>query len=462
MEQIKKILFWIIFCFSIGNIYASTTQDIVTEQAFSKQLMQLDPTAQITTVAEKKPLTREKAAVLIVDFLGYEAIAQERDNVFQDVVRSQGEINLVNELGLMSGTGNGKFSASQTVSSEVAKVVVNRLADKINEEIKWSHICYAINSSSQMEEIKNHNAVSFGWAELKIEPLGNGFTLSTEDKTSDFRVPDSFEVPIDYAKSKGVETYLMVYLENQGDNTYRLLSNAQQRTQLISELVSLTNGITKADETRNFDGLTIDFEQLKNENLREIYVTFLKELKTELTKQNKKLNVAVQPTTYFKGYSYKGIGETADHVILMAHDYATKTLSVEEQASGICMTPVTPVNQVYECLKEASDSIQDKSKIVLQMSFDSRQWQLKDGKVIHSIAYTPSYDKIEARLKDATTQIKYDDKSQNPYATYVSDGIQNVIWYENTKSMKAKKNLAKMLGIQNLSYWRLGVIRILA
>lgn len=35
------------------------------------------------------------------------------------------------------------------------------------------------------------------------------------------------------------------------------------------------------------------------------------------------------------------------------------------------------------------------------------------------------------------------------------------MWYENQRSIEAKITLAKLLGITNTSYWRLGIIQIL-
>lgn len=455
---VKIGLLLIIGCMTVGMAYGATGKGVITEEVFIKELLQLGLGKYTNLSGDDLPLTRERAAVLIVNGLGYEGISKELVNRFKDVVDYKGEINLVYELGLLGNTGNGTFSPKQTVSYDTAQIILQRLANKLNSKTNWSHVCYAIQSSSQMEQIKNYNAVSFGWAELKVSEIDGSFVLSTDNSVSDFKVPLGFEKPIDFAKANGVETYLMVYLENKGESAYKFLTNEKQRAKLITELIQLVSGITKDEKTRGFDGLTIDFEQFKSEKLKAPYVTFLKELKAELKKINKKLNVAVQPTLYFKGYDYKGIGEAADHVILMAHDYAAKSLSPLEQESGVCMTPVTPINKVYTSLKEASEAIADKNKIVLQISFDSRQWQLKDNGVIHSTAYTPSYDKIEARLKANGTNIFYDTTYQNPYAHYTQDGIKNVMWYENQRSIEAKITLAKLLGITNTSYWRLGII----
>lgn len=61
-------------------------------------------------------------------------------------------------------------------------------------------------------------------------------------------------------------------------------------------------------------------------------------------------------------------------------------------------------------------------------------------------------------MEDVT--INYSDRYQNPYATFfdANDETQNVIWYEDSRSIRAKVDVAKMFGIQGVSLWRLGNI----
>jgi spore germination protein YaaH len=464
MKKVKNILRVLILCMMLSiatGVYAQEVTNISTLE-FTKLLKPLDTSNRLNiNESSKALLTREKAAALIIKLMGYEGIAKDYKNstLYKDVTAYKGEIHIVSQLGIMSGTGTGLFTPTKPVTYEQAKIITQRIQNKLNKPATWNHAFYAISSSSQMELIPTYDAVSFGWAQVGYDAAKQSFGIQTTQ--GDFKVPTGFYKPLDLAKSNGVETYLMVFFEDKNGMAKQLLNNETQVDKLIKQIVDLSNGITKDGVTRAFDGVTIDFENFISSDLAMPYTKFLSKLKTQLKLHNKKLNVAVPPTIHFKGYDYKGIGEYADKVILMAHDYSTKSLTPFEQEIGRIITPLTPINEVYASFAAITNSatgIQDKSKIVLQISYGALQWQTKEGKVINSKAYTPTYDKIYARLKNSSTQSLYDETYQNPYVVYEENGIRNIIWYENNKSVKAKTDLAKLFGIQGISYWRLGMI----
>lgn len=465
MMRIKKIVvFLMLAILSIVPIGLQAAEDtVISNKVFLELLKEVNTEGRLDGVESTNlegALDREQAAVWLVKLLGYEGIADDykASQKFGDVKRHKGEIHIISELGIMTGIGEGQFSPQGKITEKQAGIIIDRVTQKLAQPAGWTHVSYAISSSSQMERIKDFSAVSFGWAQVNYDSSNQSFKVNTELAINDFKVPAGFEVPVDFAKANGVETYLMVYFENQGDSAKTLLNDTQKSEVVIKDIVKLCQGITKGGQTRAFDGVTIDFEQFYSSELQQPFNQFLKKLSTELKQVGKKLNVAVQPNNYFRGYDYKGIGEVADHVIIMAHDYGAKTLTEFEKEIGTVITPITPINEVYKAIKAMTTAIEDKNKIALQISYGSLQWQTKDGKVIHNRAYTPSYENINKRLLDTRTQVIYSEYYQNPYAVYEQDGIRNVIWYENNKSVEAKVQLAKLLGVKNISYWRLGLL----
>lgn len=455
----KSIGLWLLICcvlsMSLGSLQAAEGNYITTDQ-FAMQLNQLGKVGSKPVVGSNEVLTREKAANMLIQYLNYPAISKKigTKSSFTDVTTSKGDIELISRLGIMSGVGNGLFSPKSTVSESSSGAIIEKIKGKLQENAIWKHACYAISSSNQMDWLKDYNAVSFGWAE--VQEANGSFNVTTLGNS--FKVPNAFQTPLDLAKANNVETYLMIYFDGTGSKAQSLLNNPDQRSKVITQIVTLANGLTKDNETRSFDGVTIDFEGLVGSELKAPYVSFLNELSLALKVCNKKMNVAVQPTLYYKGYDYKEIGNLADHVILMAHDYGTKSLSLNEQQTGMTTTPLTPIDSVYLALIDAKEAIEDTHKIALQFSFASLQWQKQNGTVLNSKAYTPSYDKIEARIQMPETVTKFNEYAQSSYATYEENGITNVIWYEDEKSIQAKMDLAKLLGINSFSYWRLGNI----
>lgn len=353
--------------------------------------------------------------------------------------------------------------------------MIHRLGEMGTNQIKIPEYIqgnYAISGSSQKDAISKLDAINFGWSEVIYDSTTKMIKLNTAKKVgSDFYIPLGYEQPFDEAKANGVETYIMVFLnEHIIDKTNDgkpitlanyIFNNQEVQKQLIEQIVALCNQIPNDTNLRGFDGVTVDFEGFYDVSLKQGYNNFLKSLNMALKNTNKKLNVAVPPNQYFKGYDYRTIGDVADTVTLMAHDYEAKKLTVEEMKNGFTITPLTPIENIYDTLVAVTDpktGVQDKSKVLLQISFGSAQWQLKNNQIINQKPYTPSYDKISNRLQQKGTTIYYDTKYQNPYAIYNEGEIKNVIWYENEKSVAAKINLANMFGINKVSLWRLGTI----
>ncbi|MDP4109824.1 MAG: glycosyl hydrolase family 18 protein, partial [Bacillota bacterium] len=244
--------------------------------------------------------------------------------------------------------------------------------------------------------------------------------------------------------------------------------NAENRKKAEAQIIAeLTR---EAPETGGslYSGVTIDFEGMKGAELKNGLNLFLKELKPMLVGTGKTLAVMVHPRVKnggacFDAYDYRTIGELADRVILMAHDYAADKMTAAMMSAGFTATPVTPFEDVYYALRAVTDStngVRDKNKLALAISIGSAGWSLQNGKVINPTAMHPTPADIYARLKDPQTKLNYSDRYKNPCITYydAKDNTNNVVWYEDSRSVKDKLDLARMFGVCGVSAWRLGLI----
>ena len=157
----------------------------------------------------------------------------------------------------------------------------------------------------------------------------------------------------------------------------------------------------------DYAGLTIDFEALQADALKQTFVTFMTELRAALG-GDKTLYVCVQPDTWYTGFDYRGIGEAADKVILMAHDY--QWTSVPDSYVGTTNTdsPVTPFASVYEALRDLTDpatGVADRSKIALAISFGTAGFRVdEDGGLLETTIYHPApRSTLAARLNQSRT-----------------------------------------------------------
>ena len=217
-----------------------------------------------------------------------------------------------------------------------------------------------------------------------------------------------------------------------------------------------------AAASADYAGLTIDFEGLKGDTIKQNYVTFLKELDAALP-QGKTLYVCVQPDTWYDGWDYRGIGEVADKVILMAHDYQWPSVPESYVGTTNTYSPVTPFNSVYEALRDLTDpdtGVADRSKLALAISFGTAGFRVdENGVLLETTIYHPAMSTLAARLNQSDTVVTYDAASRNPYALYTTeDGSRYKIWYENEQSVTDKIQLARMFGITGVSLWRVGNI----
>ncbi len=426
-------------------------------------------------------ISREDMAIMIVNTLGYDTLAKQLtylDNYFEDVSNNVAYITIAKDLGIIKGVGNNKFNPSHTAKREEATAMMMRMYEKLNGRLNELHGFYAIRSYDQINMITDLDSVSFGWSQVEYDQLkGQVILNTTANNNNDFYIPNGFLEPMDFARKNKVSTQLMVFADNNTqiyskDGTKaplieHILMNPELTKQAITSIVEQVNTTIKDGRVVSFDGVTIDFESMRGELLKGNFTTFLAQLKQELDKSDKNLYVTVHPKRkpgqeYYDAYDYKAIGEIADKVILMAHDYNAKKLTDNDMESGYTITPLSPIDEIYYALKAITDEeigVQDLNKICLQLSFDAAQWKLRDGKVIERYPYRPSYNIILERLI-TEVDMKYSNLSQNPYTLFFdnSDQTHNVLWYEDSRSMQAKVKLARMFDIKGISLWRLGNI----
>ena len=408
-------------------------------------------------------ITREEMAIMLVcrlnlDYLSDKDFNQKND--FADVKENRGYITIAKDLGIIAGTSATAFSPKDTATREQAAAMMVRVYNLLQNNQDELNGFYAIRSSNQMAAIDKLDTVSFGWC--AIETDGNDVWLNTTSSGgNEYNIPAGFEQPWNMAADKN--RLIMIAVK---DEISAQIINNPELSQKAATVISAALSGGLGDKDIYADGIVLDFETLKGEQSRTNYTAFVKNMRTLVG--DKLIYVAVHPARYgqqyYDGYDFRALGRLADKIILMAHDYNPKILTPQDMAAGTVLTPVAPIAWVYEALKAITDEntgVEDREKIMLQISFASCQWKLQDGKVINERPFTPDYSAILNRIKPGA-QITYPllDDYRSPCLTFYNeeDNTDNVIWYENEQSVKAKMQLALLFGIKDFSFWRIGTI----
>lgn len=422
-------------------------------------------------------ITREEMAVMLVRALGIgpnaasSLSATVKTNPFTDMSAQQNagtfnEVMIAYHFGIINGLSAGtptQFNPKGNATREQTAAMMMRFYRKYTSTLGEAHGFYAISSYSQKDMIAQLDAFTTGWSRLEYGESGPLLNTSKEGG-NDWSVPTGAGEILDLGAQSGKTMLMGVFLstaQKAGEQTQAslLLSDDNRK----ASIAAITDYL-KANPA--YTGVTIDFEGFVSADYKAPYTAFLTELDQALAAmdgggKHYLLYCAVPPAGNYSGYDYRAIGAVADKIILMAHDYNPATLP-DYMQKAIPQTPLASFADVYGALQQITDpqtGVQDKSKILLAISFDTTRWEYTDSS-FDATAKKSSYDAINSRLSDGSSSYYYNEEFRSPYLYYkdASDGTTNVVWYENRDSVEAKCDLARYFGIGGVSLWRLGTV----
>lgn len=379
------------------------------------------------------------------------------------------------------------------------------------------HAFYAYGSAEELGIVKDLDCFSLAWARIARDAKGKMvFTtqpeaLSADDGYPEFSIPANvYTVLPEIKKAKG-KKYLMVYV---GDATPQdeinplvELLNMDSRSLSEQVLLPLVNFLANNPLGMEFDGVVIDLEGLRdsfpmeeinsrygnsNTALRSKFNSFLQQLR-KLLGEKKELLVCVPPNNvynYFDGYDYGRIGQLADTVILMAHDYQHYTpgnslpdiaatapyylvedalfrakaagLPLQKTLLAICLNGVqwrkTGEGWSLSCppLRLIDDALAGKNGEVLEASPPERYLE-KYSWGGSTYDYRIGYVELKRILTNGLSS-NSGGSSRNGKGTTAGKTVTiDRIYYENERSLNAKLALARREGLKGVSIWKLGL-----
>lgn len=402
-------------------------------------------------------VTRREMAVMLVRALGLTDLADpDLPLPFTDVTEDAGYIAVAYDIRMTNGISDTAFGPEDHAAREQAAAMLVRVYERVHAKPSWTHGFYAISSYSQMDLAKKLDAVTLGWSRMTYAD-GEALLNTTDRDGNEYRIPDGWEGAVRELLDAGVKLHLGVYMDDAGGALSALLVDAAQWPSAAEQMADTAASLGAS-------GVTLDFEGLYARS-RDSLTAFTETLDAVLEGRGMTLYVTVMPATadgvYFDGYDYRALGEAADKVILMAHDYAPQampeTLLGSEFYKNAALTPLPAVYRSLRAVCDRETGVQDLSKIALNLSMDAMAWEIDGaGKLADTRPVYPAISTVYRRLARGAI-MGWSETLKNPYLTYATEDGQNIfLWYEDERSAEAKLDLMRLLGVTSVSVWRLG------
>lgn len=251
---------------------------------------------------------------------------------------------------------------------------------------------------------------------------------------------------INWAHENGYKVWPMV--QNAGEGmlqvTSTIMNSYTKREKLIESIV-------KYCVTYNLDGINIDFENMKKEDI-DLYSRFIIELTPRLKEMGIVVSVDVTAPdggdTWSLCFDRHVIGDVADYIVFMAYD--------EYGASSPKAGTTAGYDWIELSLKKFLETEEIEShKIILAMPLYTRVWtEDSNGKIISR--NTVNMKDINKILPSGVEKTWKEDVKQY-YVEYKDGANTKKIWIEDLKSLKEKASLINQYNLGGAAAWEKGM-----
>lgn len=226
---------------------------------------------------------------------------------------------------------------------------------------------------------------------------------------------------------------------------------------LIHEVVTsetaketLISNLLQAMEENGFRGVDVDFEYILAED-RDLFTSFVADLRMRMNESGYVVSVALAPKTsadqpglLYEGKDYRGLGEAADEVLLMAYEWG--------YTYGPAMA-VAPLNKVRQVVEYALTEIPSE-KINLGIPNYGYDWTLPYVKGESKAVTIGHVEAVQIAIEN-NVPIQYDETAQSPYFNYIREGREHEVWFEDVRSLRAKFNLLNEYDLKGIGVWQI-------
>jgi spore germination protein YaaH len=365
-----------------------------------------------------------------------------------------------------SDTGD-EFSGADTqmFKERMANVKQPFTNKDLHSESEWSREKKILNNIRyEKEHILDTNYKVFGWHPYWCGNAYKSYNYSLLSMISYFSYELNPETGfyksiynwretglVDSAKKHNCKVLLTIScLNSQGCSTFLNSSDAQKN--LIATAITLIR-------ERDADGLTLDFENVRNAD-RSKFTNFIIDLATTLKEENEEylLSVALPAVDFENVYDFSQLNMYVDLYVMMGYEYHGENSQVAGPvaplSNGNKWNEFTLKNSVDEYL---ANGIPPK-KFLLGIPYYGAEWKTKHLKFPSSAeSFIKYYTYRQAKEITGNKRGDVDNTSMSKFYAYsdrASDYRQ--LWYEDSVTLGAKYDFVKKKKIGGIGIWALG------
>jgi len=191
--------------------------------------------------------------------------------------------------------------------------------------------------------------LALGW--YTIDAQGN---LLTRTSRNAWQRPPGWETVLATAKEFGFRTEMVVHENDRSGLLTTFLNDEQAMSRAVAAIVQ---------EASLYHGVNLNLEELglyaageTRQQIRDSFTRFIAMLAPPLREAGKTLTLTLHPpNSSFRGYDYAALGQLADRIVVMAHDYGPKP---------------EPLNRVVQAVEMAIAEV-PREKLILAISAPS-------------------------------------------------------------------------------------------
>lgn len=336
-------------------------------------------------------------------------------------------------------TANGKIGYVK--SKKLANTVVTRQSIEKKEQIEGK-INLVWDYYSQVATAPDRTGTTMEGVNV-VSPAF--FHLNNKGKLEE-NIGEEGRAYINWAHKNGYKVWAMV--QNAGSGMMNVTSNIMNHYKNRQELIE---AIVEACMQYDLDGINIDFENMKKEDI-DVFSRFIIELEPRLKEIGIVLSVDVTAPdgadTWSLCFDRTVLGDVADYLIFMGYDQYGASSDKAGTTAGYDWVELN--------LKKFLETYEvENNKLILAIPLYTRLWTVdSEGKVQGQTVV--AMNKVDATIPSNIEKEWKEDLRQN-YIEYQENGKTKKMWIEDKESLKQKLSFIKKYNLAGVASWEKGM-----